>query len=61
MTDKLQERVNKYLDTLRESGVTNMYGAAPYIVTTFQVSKGKARKLLAGWMRTFDVRHPDGM
>ena len=60
MSDKLQERVNKYLDNLRESGVTDMYGAVPYIVTVFEVSKGKARKLLAEWMRTFDVRHSDG-
>jgi len=25
-----QEQVNYFLDELRESGVTNMFGAAPY-------------------------------
>lgn len=48
------EEVMVYLDALRESGITNMFGAAPYIVEEFGVDKRMARKLLAHWMRTFE-------
>jgi hypothetical protein len=47
-----------YLDRLRESGVANMYGAAPYLVEEFGVSRAQARRILADWMRTFAERHP---
>jgi len=42
-----------YLDALRESGVTNMYGARPYIEDEFNVGKIIATKILTYWMRTF--------
>jgi len=54
-----KEEVFEYLDNLRESGVTNMYGAAPYLVEEFCIGKVEARKLLAEWMRTFSKRHPE--
>jgi len=40
-------RVFTYLDNLRESGVTNMFGAAPYIVQAFGFGKDDARAELA--------------
>lgn len=43
----------EFLDELRESGVTNMFGATPYIMDEFEVSKGDARKILAEWMESF--------
>ena len=43
----------QYLDTLRESGVTNMFGAADYLVAEFGMTKSFARKVLAYWMETF--------
>ena len=46
-------RVFTYLDNLRESGVTNMYGAAPYIVQAFGFGKDDARALLSLWMKTY--------
>ena len=46
-----------YLDILRESGVTNMYGAAPYIQEEFGVDNKEARKFLLEWMNTFSERH----
>ncbi len=49
--------VYQYLDDLRESGVTNMYGARPYIQDQFEVSKADASRLLKGWMQTFGERH----
>lgn len=49
----------EYLDELRESGVTNMFGAAPYIMRKFHVSKGEARTILLKWMSSFDDRHPE--
>jgi len=53
-----QEQVNYFLDELRDSGVTNMFGAAPYIVEEFGVTRQEAKDLLLNWMQTFDERHP---
>lgn len=46
----------EYLDDLRESGVTNMFGAAPYLVRKFDTDKRDARKILVYWMETFSER-----
>lgn len=43
----------EFLDELRESGVTNMFGATPYIMDEFGVDKADARKILAEWMESF--------
>ena len=45
-----------YLDDLRESGVTNMFGAAPYLAREFGIKKQDARQILAYWMETFADR-----
>jgi hypothetical protein len=45
--------VKNYLDELRDSGVTNMFGAAPYLVEDFNMSKAEARKALSEWMENF--------
>jgi len=47
----------EYLDDLRESGVTNMYGAAPYLQSAFALDKYEARAVLKDWMATFSERH----
>ena len=64
----LDERVNKidelldegvvkdmhvFLNDLRDSGVTNMFGAAPYLQKEFGLEKGEARQVLANWMQSF--------
>ena len=54
----LQEKVNVFLDKLRESGAINMFGAAPYVSDTFGVTKYEARDLVKNWMQTFEERHP---
>lgn len=56
MPDK--EEVFAFLDILRESGVTNMYGAGPYVEDSFGCDHRDARKLVIEWMKTFNQRHP---
>lgn len=43
----------EYLNTLRESGVTNMFGASPYLQQAFGVSRHEARNILSLWMQSF--------
>ena len=43
----------EYLNTLRESGVTNMFGASPYLQQAFDISKNEAKTILALWMNSF--------
>lgn len=47
-----------YLDELRESGETNMYGARPYLMEGFDLNKTDARVVLSYWMASFGERHP---
>lgn len=42
-----------FLDNLRESGVTNMYGASSYLTDAFDISKSDAMNVLGRWMETF--------
>lgn len=49
----------EYLDGLRESGETNMFGATSYVQSEFDVDKHEAKKILSYWMKTFDTRHTD--
>lgn len=46
----------EFLDELRESGVTNMFGAAPYVEREFSVPIKEARQILQYWMDTFSER-----
>ena len=48
-----------YLDVLRESGVINMFGAAPYLQDEFDLDRAEARKILVEWVETFGERHSD--
>ena len=49
----------EYLDGLRESGETNMFGAGPYLVAEFGLSGKEAQDVLVHWMNTFAERHPE--
>jgi len=53
------DEVLEYLDELRESGVTNMYGARPYLINAFYLEKHEAKAALTYWMRTFSERHKE--
>ncbi len=44
----------EYLNNLRESGATNMFGARPFLINAFpELSKKEASEVLAYWMDTF--------
>lgn len=43
-----------YLEELRRSGATNMFGAVPYIMKEFGVDAGKATKILSDWMKNYN-------
>lgn len=48
-----------YLEQLRQSGETNMYGASPYLQAEFpelRYDRNKAGDILLAWIRTFDKR-----
>jgi len=45
------EKYFKFLEELRDSGVTNMWGAAPYLSRAFdELDCYKAREVLLAWM-----------
>ncbi len=52
VTDELLD----YLDDLRDSGVTNMFGAGAYLEAEFDMTQRDARTVLFYWMRTFGER-----
>ena len=43
-----------YLEMLRRTGVTNMYGAAPYLEDEFHIDSNEARKILVDWMKNYN-------
>ena len=45
--------MHTFLNDLRDSGVTNMFGAAPYLQNEFGLDKREARQVLANWMQSF--------
>ena len=51
--------VFEYLVDLRDSGVTNMFGAATYIEVEFGTSRNTSHKLLSLWMNSFKDGHSD--
>jgi hypothetical protein len=53
-TTQEEKEVLEFLNTLRDSGATNMFGAAPYIVDEFGFDRGKARAMLTLWMANFN-------
>ena len=46
-----------YLDMLRESGETNMWGASTYLKSEFGMDGKSAQSILSLWMDTFEERH----
>ena len=44
-----------FLEELRESGETNMFGAAPYLRREWpELSRTEARDVLKAWMESYD-------
>lgn len=42
-----------YLEDLRCSGVTNMFGAASYLQEWFELDKAEATNILSKWMSNY--------
>jgi hypothetical protein len=42
-----------YLNDLRDSGVTNMFGARPYLMQEFGIDAKKAQEVLLEWMSSY--------
>lgn len=58
----MTEEHREFLNELRDSGVTNMFGAAPYLQEEFpELDRKEAREIVQEWMRTFkeDDREED--
>lgn len=58
----LVDDVLKYLDELRESGVTNMWGVSAYVQKEYKmagVTEQQSLDLTTFWMDTFSERHPE--
>ena len=53
MNDTQEQKYFNYLDVLRESGVTNMFGAVPYLQAEFGLNAVDAKKILISWMKQF--------
>lgn len=48
---------NKYwifLENLRKSGTTNMFGAGPYLEAAFGLDRREASKVLTEWMTNYN-------
>ena len=45
-----------YLVSLRDSGVTNMWGSGPYLQKQFGLSRYEAKWILLEWINSFKVK-----
>lgn len=53
---------NKYwlfLEDLRRSGVTNMFGAVPFLTEAFDLTDEEAKQILAEWMEKYNPEDYD--
>ena len=53
LKENVDKKYSDFLVALRDSGITNMFGAAPYLQAEFGLDKREAREVLANWMRSF--------
>lgn len=47
------EKYYKYLEELRRSGVTNMFGAARYLMFEFDLLEKEANAILSYWIKNY--------
>ena len=55
-TTKDEKQVLEFLNVLRDSGVTNMFGAGTYIQEEFGVDRKESHRLLSLWMDNFNEK-----
>jgi hypothetical protein len=49
----MKDEHKKFLENLRDSGATNMWGATPYLQAEFGLSESEAGEILVAWIRSF--------
>lgn len=49
----MKETYFEYLESLKDSGVTNMFGAARYLQDEFDLDRYEARDILVEWMESY--------
>ncbi|MCP4482751.1 MAG: hypothetical protein GY817_08390 [bacterium] len=54
LDENIDKKYSDFLLALRDSGVTNMFGAAPYLQREFGLDKREAREILSNWMKSFN-------
>lgn len=52
---ELEMEVFQFLNELRGSGSTNMFGARPYIMAEFEMEPAEAKTMLMLWMDNFNA------
>ena len=50
-----EKKIFDYLNDLRDSGITNMWGASSYVAEEFGIEESEARKATSRWMRNFNA------
>ena len=50
-----------YLENLRQSGVTNMFGASPYLEQARGLTSSEAISVLSSWMENYSALEADGV
>jgi hypothetical protein len=50
----MTEEINQYLIALRDSGRINMFGATPYLMHRFGLSRKQASFALLKWIESFN-------
>ena len=53
-TTQSEKEVMEFLNILRDSGATNMFGATPYVIEEFGLDTPEARRILSLWMKNFN-------
>lgn len=53
-TTSIENQVMTFLNRLRDAGLTNMFGATPYIEQMYDTGKAEARRILTLWMENFN-------
>lgn len=51
----------QYLESLRQSGATNMFGATPYLQAAFGLTERQARVSLISWMENYQALLDEGI
>lgn len=57
----MSDDVKQYLNDLRDSGVTNMWGAGAYLQRDFGMTRYQARDALLVWIESFKQTEKQGV